>query len=281
MRCWTDREGHPTLYSMPSDILSRLFLAAVCLAPLVALAVDMARSRYKPTQYVCWTLARLLTRLRWGAQTIGQFPIPDGRGAIIVCNHRSSIDPFFVQTSLFRKAHWMVAKEYVEHPALSWFLKHICECIPANRRGIDTASTKMAIRYAAQGELVGMLPEGRINRSEEFMLAARPGAAMVALKAGVPLVPCYIEGSPYAGTMASPFFMTANTRVYFGQPIETSDYAARADEGGLAEEITLRALRAMADLAGHPDFQPQLAGRKWSPLVEREEEERGDEELRG
>jgi 1-acyl-sn-glycerol-3-phosphate acyltransferase len=255
---------------MPDDILSRLFLAAVCLVPWIALGVDMARSRYKPSQYVCWILARLLTRLQWRARTVGEFPIPAGRGAIIVCNHRSSIDPFFVQTALFRKAHWMVAKEYVEHPALRWFLQHICECIPANRRGIDTASTKLAIRLAARGELVGMLPEGRINRSEEFMLPARPGAALVALKAGVPLVPCYIEGSPFAGTLVSPFLMTARTRVYFGQPIETSEYATRGDEVGIAGEITLRALRAIAALAGRPDFQPQLAGRKWSPLVEGE-----------
>jgi 1-acyl-sn-glycerol-3-phosphate acyltransferase len=101
---------------------------------------------------------------------------------------------------------------------------------------------------------------------------------MVALKAGVPLVPCYIEGSPYAGTVASPFLMTARTRVYFGQPIETSEYAARADQEGVAGEITLRALRAIAQLAGRPDFQPQLAGKKWNPMAEWPEEEKGKAE---
>ena len=251
---------------MSSILLPCLFLVAVCLAPLVAFVVDMARSNYTPIQYICWCLARLLTRLQWRAQTVGEFPIAAG-GAIIVLNHRSSIDPFFVQTSLDRKAHWMVAKEYVEHPAMGWFLKGICECIPANRGGVDTASTKMAIRLASQGELVGMLPEGRINRTDEFLLPVRPGAALVALKAGVPLVPCYIEGSPYGGTVTSPFFMTAQTRVYFGQPIETSEYASRADEEGLAGEITIRAMRAIADLAGQSDFQPQLAGRRWSPAA--------------
>jgi 1-acyl-sn-glycerol-3-phosphate acyltransferase len=262
---------------MPS-IFPCLFLAAVCLAPLVALAVDMARSRYTPLQYLCWCLARLLTRLQWRAQTVGRFPISKG-GAIIVLNHRSSVDPFFVQTSLYRKAHWMVAKEYVEHPVLGWFLKGVCECIPANRHGIDTASTKMAIRLASQGELVGMLPEGRINRTDEFLLPARPGAAMVALKAGVPLVPCYVEGSPFGGSVSSPFFMTAQTRVYFGQPIETSEYAARADEDGVAEEIMLRALRAIAALAGRPDFQPRLAGRKWNPAAGLPVEESNEEGL--
>src|SRR6185295_17437283 len=100
------------------------------------------------------------------------------------------------------------------------------------------------------------------------LLTARPGAAMVALKAGVPLVPCYIEGSPYGGTVTSPFFMTAQTRVYFGQPIETTEYASRAEEDGIAGELMLRALRAIADLASRPDFQPQLAGKKWNPTAE-------------
>jgi 1-acyl-sn-glycerol-3-phosphate acyltransferase len=102
---------------------------------------------------------------------------------------------------------------------------------------------------------------------------------MVALKAGVPLVPCYIEGSPYGGTVASPFFMTAHTRVYFGQPIETSEYAPRADEDGVAGEIMLRTLQAIANLAGRPDFQPKLAGKKWNPMAEWPEEE--EEEMRG
>lgn len=255
------------------------FLAVVCLTPLVAWLVDMARSQYTPLQYFCWCLARLLTRLLWRAQTVGKFPRIEG-GAIIVINHRSSVDPFFVQTSLDRKAHWMVAKEYVEHPALGWFLRGICECIPANRHGIDTVSTKAAIRFASQGELVGMLPEGRINRTEELLLPARPGAALVALKARVPLVPCYVEGSPFGGSVLSPFFMTAHTRIYFGQPIETSEYAARADEDGVAAELMLRALRAIADLAGRPDFQPQLAGRKWNPAaVNSQEEAEGEDRI--
>ena len=96
---------------------------------------------------------------------------------------------------------------------------------------------------------------------------------MVALKAGVPLVPCYIQGSPYRGTVASPFLMTAQARVYFGQPIETAEYAAREDQDGVAGELMLRALRAIADLASRPDFEPKLAGKKWNPMAEWPEEE--------
>lgn len=258
---------------MPFDILSRSFIAVLCLAPLVAFVVDMLRSRYTPFQYLLWRLARVLTRLQWRASSSGKIPLPDERGGVIVCNHRSSVDPFFLQTTLHRKAHWMVAKEYVEHPAFRWFLK-ACEVIPVRRQGIDTAATKLAIRLASQGGLIGMLPEGRINRTDdEFMLSVRPGAALIALKARVPIVPCYIEGSPYAGTVWSPFFMTARVRVHFGQPLELTEYFDREDEKEATEEIMLRAVRAMAELAHRSDFEPTLAGRKWNPLAETPTEE--------
>jgi 1-acyl-sn-glycerol-3-phosphate acyltransferase len=95
---------------------------------------------------------------------------------VIVANHRSSVDPFFIQVVAPRAVHWMVAREYCEHWAFRWFLR-TCEVIPVSRGGIDTAATKQAIRLARGGGLIGMLPEGRINMTEEFMLPARPGAA--------------------------------------------------------------------------------------------------------
>jgi 1-acyl-sn-glycerol-3-phosphate acyltransferase len=130
---------------------------------------------------------------------------------------------------------------------------------------VDTAATKAAIRIAANGGLVGMLPEGRINMSEEFMLPIRPGAALVALKARVPIVPCYVEGSPYNGTPWSPLLMTARVRLVFGAPIDLSEYDDRQDADGLVEQVMLRVAREIARLAGRDDFEPQLAGRRWKP----------------
>ncbi len=82
----------------------------------------------------------------------------------------------------------MVAKEFCVHPAMSWFFNTM-QAIPVNRRGVDTAATKLAIRYASQGDLVGLFPEGRINDTGALLLPGRPGAALIALKARVPVVP--------------------------------------------------------------------------------------------
>lgn len=244
---------------------------ATCLGSLViiGLVLWMARILIKksmtPFQSLLYYVAKGITRLLWRGTADRQLPIEMGQGAVIVTNHGSSVDPFFVQLAVGpRIVRWMVAKEFVEHPAFRWFLT-TAQAISTNRGGIDTAATKRAIRSAASGHLVGMLPEGRINRSKELLLPVRPGAAFIALRAGVPIIPCYIDGAPYRKMPYSPFFMTARVRVFVGDPIDVSSIQAHDNEYRNAKEIILQAMQAIAKLAEQPDFEPCLAGRNWKP----------------
>ena len=115
-----------------------------------------------------------MARVLWRAEVTGTLDIPPGQGAVIVCNHVGPIDPSFIALASNRIVHWMVAKEFCVHPGMSWFFK-IMQAIPVNRRGVDTAATKLAIRYASQGDLVGLFPEGRINDTDRLLLPGRPG----------------------------------------------------------------------------------------------------------
>jgi 1-acyl-sn-glycerol-3-phosphate acyltransferase len=94
-----------------------------------------------------------------------------------------------------------------------------------------------------------------------MLLPGHPGAAMIALKARVPVVPCYIHGSPYDGTSLGCLLMPATVRLEIGQPIDLSAYFDRASDRELFDELTLQFLKAIAELAGDNGFQPQLAGR--------------------
>ena len=160
----------------------------------------------------------------------------------------------------------MVAKEYFDIPVVGWFLR-ITETIPASRGGVDTPATKIAIRYASEGGLVGMLPEGRINMTSQLMLSGRPGAVLVALRARVPIIPCFIHGAPYDGTYWGCLFMPANFRLVIGQPIDLSPYFDRGRDPELLKKIMRDVMKEMARLAGRPDFEPQIAGRRWKPPI--------------
>jgi 1-acyl-sn-glycerol-3-phosphate acyltransferase len=229
---------------------------------LVAVIVAQVRnSHYTAAQSAIYGLNYVVSRILWRAEVQGRIAIPFGQGAVLVCNHNGPIDPAFIQLMTGRRVvHWMVAKEYCEHPLLRWFF-HTCEAIAVGRGGIDTAATKMAIRYAQEGQLVGLFPEGRVNRGPDILLPGRPGATLIALKARVPVIPCFLSGSPYTGMILGPLVTPAKVKLVIGEPIDISAYYGRENERQVLEELTLKFLREMAKLAGQPDFQPKLAGR--------------------
>ena len=249
---------------MHANLASYLLFSAVLIAPVAALVLGWRRTPLSLVQYLLWLAARALTIFLWRAQASGPLALPAGQGAILVCNHTSSVDPFFIQTLTTRKTYWMVAREFCEHPAFGWFLR-ICEVIPTRRGGIDTAATREAIRIASEGGIVGMLPEGRINMTDELLLPVRPGAALVALKARTMILPCYIRGAPYRWHAWSPFLMPARVTVHFGPPLDISEFFDREQEEGVLETVILRAMKAVASLSGERDFEPQIAGRHWKP----------------
>lgn len=222
------------------------------------------RSSFTLIQYPFYLFHLFMVHMVWRTTVTGKLPVGRGEGAIIIGNHRSSIDPSFIQVAADRVVHWMIASEYWKVSFLGWFFR-VAECIPANRGGVDTAAVKMAIRYAQSGGLVGLFPEGTINITDKLLLPGRPGAALVALKARVPVIPCYIHEAPYDGSMLGCFVIPAKVRVSIGPAIDLTPYFGREREEGVLQELTKRFLYEIAKLAGHPEFEPELAGRKWKP----------------
>ncbi len=265
-----------------------LICAAVWLCILIMGTVIYALLVARSSDYDFWESALylptyLMGRLLWRVHFTNQAPPELKAGAVLVANHRSSVDPFFVQLAARRRVHWMVAREYCEHSVFGVILRW-AQAIPTNRSGMDTAATKAAIRITKEGRLVGMFPEGRLNHTRAPMVSIRSGAAMVAERAGVPIVPLYIAGSPYRREVWSPLIMPAHVAITFGQPIfpnkvvadSASDSepdaavepgeAASSDNGEdrmtSAEALILQWGQQVVTLSGHPEFKVELASKR-------------------
>ena len=245
-------------------------LAAIILLLLIVLCglgvrAFMRRVNYSPRQVALFVLNEFMVHFVWRASVEGRLQVGANEGALIVSNHRSSFDPCFIgMVANLRKVHWMVAGEYFESPVMGPCLRAL-EAIPVGRRGIDTAATKKTIRYAENNHLVGMFPEGRINNTDALLLPGRPGAALVALESRVPIIPCYIAGSPQARSVLANFFTPTRVKLTIGDPIDLSPYYEQARDGAVLKEVTREVMKQIASLAGQPDFEPQIAGRNWLP----------------
>jgi 1-acyl-sn-glycerol-3-phosphate acyltransferase len=237
------------------DVASGFFLFVCCISVGVLIAYSLlSPGRYSVIERITYapvyTLSRLLWRVevhwdaRWGeasSEQHGDKGMLRDRlrtGGVLIANHRSSVDPFFVQLAAGCRVHWMVAGEYFRHFLFGPLLRSY-QAIPTNRGGMDNAATKRAIEMAAAGDFVGMFPEGRINRTDCPLLSIRPGAALVASRARVPLIPIWIEAAPVGPEVYSALLMPARVRVLIGFPNEQSSTLNLTVEPASGEESDL------------------------------------------
>jgi len=111
------------------------------------------------------------------------------------------------------------------------------------------------------GRVVGIFPEGPFSQDGR-LVRGRSGAAMVALRAGVPVVPAAIEGT-YEALRGRRFYLPRRRplAVRFGEPI----HFGRARRGPIArterEEITRRIMSEIAALLRVHSAPAAAAGR--------------------
>lgn len=242
------------------------FFLIILIAAITGIAIWFRRSPYNGVQTVLCFICLLLTKFLWRTTSPKSLPVPENSGVVLFSNHRSSVDPFYIQQGANRLVHWMVAEDFGRSGLISFILDSM-EVINVSRSGQDTAALKQGIRCVKRGGALGIFPEGRINMGDDFMMPVRPGAVAIALKGRVPILPVFIEGSTYGGFALSPFLMPTRVIVHFGKPIDLSPWYDRNHKESLGE-IALLCAKEICKLAGREDFEPTLAGRDWKPSKE-------------
>ncbi len=271
----------------PGSTITLVWLLLLALTAVGYGILQIRRSDYSLWESCLYLPTYLMGRLVWRVHFTNAPPAELQRGAILVANHRSSVDPFFVQLAAKRRVHWMVAKEYCQHFVFGPLLRAV-QVIPTNRSGLDTASIKQAMKITKQGRLVGMFPEGRLNHTQLPLVSIRSGAAVVAAHSQVPIIPLLIEGSPYRRTVWSPLFIPAHVAITFGTPIypkkkhrhaaaldpatapDDSEEPSRGDDSSPdaadrlsdSDSLIVEWGKQVVALAGYPDFPIELASKR-------------------
>ena len=127
------------------------------------------------------------------SRAIGLENLPEG-GALICPNHTKASDPFFVVFALGLKNRVMAMAnaEILRIPVIGWILGKV-GVFGVERGKADVGAIKTAMKSLKGGERLLMFPEGtRVKKGEEENHEAKNGAAMLALRTGVPIVPVYI-----------------------------------------------------------------------------------------
>ncbi len=127
-----------------------------------------------------------------GITIVGRENVPEG-GCLIVSNHVSYMDPTTVGWAVAREIYYLGRKTLFKPPFWSWFLP-VCNVLPIDRDAHDVSGLRRIIKMLKDGHAVLLFPEG--TRSDDGTIQpAEPGAGLVALKAGVPILPVRVFGT--------------------------------------------------------------------------------------
>jgi 1-acyl-sn-glycerol-3-phosphate acyltransferase len=156
-------------------------------------------------------------------ETSGYENLEPGKGYVFVGNHRSYADVPAVFAVLPGDLRFLAKKELYKIPLVSFALKTM-GMIPVDRSNHEAAaqSVDRAVAHLQAGRSVILFPEGTRNRNETGMLPFKKGAFVLALKAGVPIVPITLLGAEKAIKPDTIFLYPATIRIIIGVPIETS-----------------------------------------------------------
>ncbi len=215
-----------------------------------------------------YRLARLLARILFNLFFIR----PKVRGAehlegvkrpfLVVSNHGSNIDPALIWGYLPEPVIFLAKAELAKVPFVGWISRMVGN-IHVKRDGQDAGSLRRALKTLKedQGNLVVFL-EGTRSPDGHLRGEAKPGAAMLASRTGVPVVPVFLEGTARVVPPGSLLPRLGEVTVHIGPPVPLDFRSNRPSGEELAEatrriELAIDALdpdrvRREADPLGNP-----------------------------
>ncbi|OGO07914.1 MAG: hypothetical protein A2Y92_05415, partial [Chloroflexi bacterium RBG_13_57_8] len=145
----------------------------------------------------------------------GRENVPEKGPVLVVCNHLHLADPPMVAASLKLKSVFM-AKEELWRDGWSRFWVENFGAFPV-RRGIDTGVIRQAEGWLKRGVSVVMFPEGGRSKTGGLQ-AAYDGAALLALRTGVPVLPVSVTGTDKFKHLRWCLFHRPRVTITFGRP---------------------------------------------------------------
>jgi 1-acyl-sn-glycerol-3-phosphate acyltransferase len=194
---------------------------------------------------ICKPIAVAIMKLLFRVEARGTEHVPAHGALLLVANHSSLLDPPLVGGMAPRPLTFLAKAELFDVPGFGALIRRL-NARPLRREGADPSALRAAQRVLQDGGALLVFPEG--TRGEEGVLRpAKPGAALLAMQTGVPVVPVYVSGSGRAWPRGRRLPRPAKVRVTFGAPLSFAR-ATGADRKAQYEEASRQMMAAIARL---------------------------------
>lgn len=191
---------------------------------------------------ISYLLVFPIYRLLFRGRTAGNGNVPRQGALVVVANHGSHLDPPLLGHALGRPVAFMAKAELFKVPVLGAIIR-ACGAYPVSRGASDREAIRTATNRLLEGWATGVFIDGT-RQANGRVNDPQAGAALLAARAGVPLLPVAIInshralGPGQAGTRLLPIHIRIGTPI----PAPTSRRRADLDVATAACQAQINAL---------------------------------------
>ena len=142
---------------------------------------------------IAWLIAHPFLRLGCFYRCEGAEHFPPSGAAILAPNHTTYLDPVVMSYAFPRRLLYLAWDQLFTVPALRYIIIRLGAIPVATDESADRRAWQTALAALRAGEAICIFPEG-LRGWDGKLNPLRPGVARLAVAAGAPIVPVWIEG---------------------------------------------------------------------------------------
>ncbi len=189
-----------------------------------------------------WSVVRPLLHGYFKGRVYGVKEVPQRGGALVVSNHASYFDPPLLSCAMNRPVAFMAKEELFQVPGLNQAIR-LYGAYPVKRGTGDRGAIRAAMEALQEGWLVGVFLEGTRTKDARIH-EPKLGAAMIAAKAQVPILPVSLWGTEKILRKGSNLPRSVPVTIRIGSLIKPPSSVNREE----LEKVTLHCQQAIHQL---------------------------------
>lgn len=184
--------------------------------------------RHRVVTYLVRLVLRPYIHIKYGA-TFEKFPEQGNRPYLILMNHQTAFDQFFVGMIFKRPVYYLASEDLFSMGWISKLIRFLVAPIPIKKQTLDLQAVKNCILIAREGGSICLAPEG--NRTYHGRTVyIKPSIASLAKKLGLPIAIFRIEGGYGIHPRWSDVVRKGSMRCRVSRVIEPDEYQSMSNE---------------------------------------------------
>ena len=180
-----------------------------------------------------------ICRVLWRVRVVGQENLPRHGGYILAPSHRSMMDIPFAAVPTARRIRFMGKKSLFGVPVIGPIFRWLGG-FPVARDGTDRKAVRDSVEMLRAGEVLCVFPEGTRQHGPKIQ-PLQPGAAYLALRSRVPVVPIGMAGTEeILRTKRDPLPRFGRVVIVVGAPITPETLAGSLVPRDRVDALTAR-----------------------------------------